>query len=605
MSRRWRQARRRVRRHAKPIRRVLALVLLVVVASGAWVTYRAFGVRDDLLAARTQLTRVESAARAGDVPAARGALTAAQRRTDEAADATRDPVWRAAEHVPFAGASLTNVSGIARAGDDLASHVLPALIDASEVFSGEATSGTTIDLAPFRASVRPLGKASSRVSRTRADLNSLPRARIAAVRDARSELMSRVDQLSSLVEGALTASRVAPGLLGGDGPRRYFLGIQNNAEARATGGLLGSFGIVDATSGRLDLTRTGANSELRNPTAPVTQLGPEFDARYSRFFLTSDWRSTNLTPDFPTVGRLWAAMWEATAGQRIDGAIAVDPVALSFLLEATGPVTMSDGTRLSAENIVEFTLSTAYQRFGDENNPQREAYLNEVTQAVFDRVKRGGVDSGRLAERLGHAVRTGHLRVYSTRPDEQRELEKTQIAGQLPARQKQPYLQVITQNSGGNKLDYYLRRTVEYDGHLTGEAVDTGSGPVPEERARVTVTLTNNAPPSGLPRYVTARPDLPRGAVYPPGQNKVFLSVYAGVGSTLEGATLDGSRTVLESETEKGHAVFSTEVVLDPGESTTLVLDLFQPTTPGAELVYQQQPLVVPDDVVIRQRQRP
>ena len=49
-------------------------------------------------------------------------------------------------------------------------------------------------------------------------------------------------------------------------------------------------------------------------------------------------QDVNLTPDFPTAAATAQAMWERKTGQRVDGVISMDPVALGYVLDATGPV---------------------------------------------------------------------------------------------------------------------------------------------------------------------------------------------------------------------------------------------------------------------------
>ena len=77
------------------------------------------------------------------------------------------------------------------------------------------------------------------------------------------------------------------------------------------------------------------------------------------------------------------------------------------------------------------------------------------------------------------------------------------------------------------------------------------------------------------------------------GQQRLYLSVYAGTG--LLGATLDGADVALESETERGHAVFSAFLDVDPGQERVLVLRVRERRA-GA-LIVRQQPVVVPDVV--------
>ncbi|PXW35295.1 UNVERIFIED_CONTAM: uncharacterized protein DUF4012 [Williamsia faeni] len=52
-------------------------------------------------------------------------------------------------------------------------------------------------------------------------------------------------------------------------------------------------------------------------------------------------------------------MWEQLGAQQLDRAIAIDPIALSSILEGTGPVRLPDGVVITAENVVPITLSAS------------------------------------------------------------------------------------------------------------------------------------------------------------------------------------------------------------------------------------------------------
>ena len=77
-------------------------------------------------------------------------------------------------------------------------------------------------------------------------------------------------------------------------------------------------------------------------------------------------------------------MWEQQSGTTVDGVIAIDPVALSFILGAVGPVTMPDGETVTKDNVVELTESTAYTRFADDNNARKQ-YLQDVAGEIVKR----------------------------------------------------------------------------------------------------------------------------------------------------------------------------------------------------------------------------
>ena len=75
-----------------------------------------------------------------------------------------------------------------------------------------------------------------------------------------------------------------------------------------------------------------ASNSARRLDAPQDYL-----SRYGRFTPAQIWQNLNMTPDFPTVGKLIANLYPQSGGEPIDGVIAVDPLGLRTLLEFTGP----------------------------------------------------------------------------------------------------------------------------------------------------------------------------------------------------------------------------------------------------------------------------
>ena len=86
------------------------------------------------------------------------------------------------------------------------------------------------------------------------------------------------------------------------------------------------------------------------------------------------------------------------------------------------------------------------------------------------------------------------IAVWSTSPDDQKLLEETPLAHVVPD-DPAPYADVVINNLGGNKLDYYLTREIEYS---------AGGCDGPTRKSTVIVRLTNNSPADGLPDYVGA-----------------------------------------------------------------------------------------------------
>src|SRR5690606_30203642 len=144
-----------------------------------------------------------------------------------------------------------------------------------------------------------------------------------------------------------------------DGPREYLLLVQNNAEVRSTGGHVGVFVLLRADDGVISLRDQRSTAEFDDFPSPVVTLT---DAEAALFGPQLAMYPSNVTstPHFPRGAEIVSEMWRRHAGTELDGVLSVDPVALGDLLAATGPVTLSTGTRLTADNAADTMLNRVY-----------------------------------------------------------------------------------------------------------------------------------------------------------------------------------------------------------------------------------------------------
>ena len=409
------------------------------------------------------------------------------------------------------------------------------------------------------------------------------------------ELDARLERVRDIERTAQLANRVLPmmpRLLGQDGPRRYFLAVQTPVEARAGGGFLGNYGEIIAEDGRLSLTRFGRQDELTDaPGKERRQLeAPEdYLARYGRFQPERAWVNVNLSPDFPTDAAAMANLYPQSGGAPVDGVIAVDPAGLAALLGVVGPIEVpSWPTPINAGNALQILLYEQYQRYTSNDVVERVDFLGDVAKVAWGRLTGGDLPPvPQLVASFGPAVRDKHLLLWSSRPDEQRLFEDLGAAGEM-APPDGDFIGLVTQNAGGNKIDYFLRREVDYRADL-----DPGSGRL---RASATVRLHNDAPSAGLSFSLIGNELIPP---LPMGTNKLYLSFYTPW--DLVGASLDGTPVALERATELGRQVYSTAVIIPPGSTATVELTLSGrlPDTDADDyrLDVFRQPVVAPDEV--------
>jgi hypothetical protein len=562
------------------------LFVAVLIAFGCWLGVGALHAKTDLQQARSSAQKAKDALLQGNGDEAAKWAADAQTHAQGARDATHSIPWDVAAFVPWLGSPF-------QAGQQITDVVLGL---ASDVLRPSAEVGTLIspdrllqdghlDVQLLRNEEPALAKISASATRLDDDAKAISDPSFVSVlRTARSQLQQQTSDLATLLQNAALTARIAPSMMGADGPRTYFMGFQTNAEARGTGGLLGGFGILRFDNGVPSIDTLAPNTDLGGVFNPI-DLGPDYTDLYGFANPTSDIRNTNMSPHFPYTAQIWKSMWSQRTGVDVDGVIGLDPVALSYVLSAVGPVVMPDGQVVTSDNVVELTESTLYLRFPNEaDQPARKQYLQDIAKEVVKKMT-GPVQAPRvLLKALGKAVGEGRIQVWSADPNDQKLLEETPLAHEVPD-DAAPYAQVVLNNLGGNKLDYYLKRSIEYSAEqCTGRT----------RNSTVSVKLTSTAPPD-LPEWIAGAPGLSPDAPLrvPNGTMITSIRLIATKGATLRSALANGQRVPVFRGVERGHPTFEVQVAIPPGQSGTLVINLTEPTSAGAPR-FPIQPLVDP-----------
>jgi hypothetical protein len=530
--------------------------------------------------AESRLSALQDAAQAGDQPRSRSLLRALQADARSADQATSGPLWDVGRHVPLLGRSLDTTAGVTHGVRTVADGVLPSLLDAGArlqpVMHG---SGGRLDLVALRRAEPSLDTAVARLAPVVTRLDRLPTRAVLPVVDAgRRRVTTRLDALQDALRELAATSRVAPAMLGADGPRHYLVGFQNNSESRGTGGLLGAYAVVTADHGRLSVDRLGSDRDLYGMPAPRTDLGADYRQLYGRD--AQAWQNSNLSGHFPYAAQLWRDMWQQRTGQRLDGVVMTDPIALGYLLAATGPVRLPDGTAVTSGNVVSLTLYDVYLRYAQDDDARKD-FLVTVARAVFNRLLgAGAADHGGVIRAVARAAGERRFLVWSAHPAEQAALSGTAAAGEVPDRPG-PFAFLVVNNSAGNKIDYFLDRSLTYQLGRCGDG---------RRESTVTVVLRNDVPDQPLPRFVAGRVD-PAARTRASGSSSLLVSLYAARGAGLRGVTLDGKPMRVFAGRERGHPVFVLKVELPRGTDRRLVLRLVEPASNEVPVVLQQ-PLV-------------
>lgn len=327
-------------------------------------------------------------------------------------------------------------------------------------------------------------EALERLDRAEEILEGSPRPSIGQIRSAFFGAQRIVRDALAQLTGARDVLDALPGLLGANGPRRYFLAFQTPSEARGGGGLVGVYGVLNAEDGRLDLEKVAPIRELV-PKLEGVVTGPDwFKDLYGRIGGLNEWRSANMSPSFPSVARVLLRMYLKATGERLDGVIAMDPFVVQQLTRGTGPV-RAEGLDVDVgpDNAERVLLHDIYVEFAGREDEQN-AYLRDLVDQLWKKLGRGEVDGTELAKGLAEAIRTQHLRMFTLVPTEAKALDETGLSGDPTF--YGPHVQTVFHNNfAANKIDYFIQRTQKVSVVITEDG---------DAQIVTTLSIANNAP---------------------------------------------------------------------------------------------------------------
>jgi hypothetical protein len=359
-----------------------------------------------------------------------------------------------------------------------------------------------------------------------------------------------------------------------DGPRLYLVFAANNNEMRIGSGAFLSASVLVVSHGDLVLLPTRPTATLR--LGPFRAWAVHMDADQAKLWgwlaPNDEWRNLGVSPRFDTTARLSTQMVAVVRDVDVDGVLALDPVALEHLVDATGPVRVGSRT-LSGERLLQYLLVDQYRGvdFFDTQQKARRDALGTLAQQAIGQLDAGHWDTRALVAGLRTAGSGRHLLAWSRHPDEQRAWNIAGIDGRL----SRDSLMVGLHNRGGNKLDPF----VGADSVIRTERVADGTD------VSVTVTLANRTP-RGLPRYVAGPyPDAVGG-----GRNvyQGILTLYApGSAPGIEATRTSGrgQAVILAAGRDGPSRVVGVQVKLRAGEHDRLRFRFHLPTHTDALVV--------------------
>lgn len=366
-------------------------------------------------------------------------------------------------------------------------------------------------------------------------------------------------------------------LLGTDRPARFLVLFQNDEELRATGGFIGSFGILDIADGsikKFEVSPSGSYSVqgqltayLRAPEALQT-INPRFEFQDANWF-----------PDFPASAETIMRLYELSHGATVDGVIAVNTGLLTGFLDILGPlVYASDATVIGSDTV----LAQIYRDI--QTNKARGVPPKQLIAALGPYLagQLGAATPRELMQfvQLFNTARNQKdILVYAKDSRVSAALHTLAWDGAIDQTAEQDYLLVVQSNIGGGKTDTRIeqkiieRIEIQPDGYV---------------RKQVTITRTHTGTPATDPQNRTyTRVYIPKGSAliaasgFTPPPESVFHApeTWYDEHPLLE-AEKRGAydpKSGVKMYDEFGKTVYAGWVLTAPGETSTIQLDYLLP----------------------------
>ena len=556
-----------MRRILQGRRGVWLVVVGVVLVAGLWVGWTLWSASRALSDAANHAEVMRAALIRGDADGARLAMREYQESVDTAESRTGGVTWSALERVPGFGDDFRGIEVVSSVLADIGRDGLPPLAEAAEEVSGEAfrpkghafpIEGIAGLAPPAERSQRAFDRAEERLAKVDSSSFAGP------VRAKFDKLRELVGTTRSTLGSTYRAARLLPALLGKDRPRNILLVLQNNAEARSSGGLPGALTLLHTDRGRVKVAGQIDAADLGVTPEPVLPLTAEertvFGPMLGRYAVDA-----TMTPDFARAADLLRARWQLRGGRPLDAVVFVDPVAVSYLMGGTGGIAVPGYPGITANTVVAAVENQVYRATGDRR--AQSDYQQAVAKAVFDALANGTGDSVATLTGLVRGVEEGRVRLHLFDDAEQQQIAGTLIAGDFPTGPtRTPRVGIYVNDAGPTKMQYYLK----YRAHAA--ARDCAGG---RQTIVGTLELHSDTPPD--PRSLS--PAI-TGAGYPgvrvtPGNQLLVLYITTPVGGEvgrfeLDGQLMDGPDVLSFA----GRKLARVAVSLEPQERHTLQFEV-------------------------------
>ncbi len=247
--------------------------------------------------------------------------------------------------------------------------------------------------------------------------------------------------------------------------KTYLVLFQNNMELRPAGGFIGSYGVLKIQKGRV------ADFSIHDVYDADGQLKGHIEPPYPirRYIPMVHWylRDSNFDVDFAKSAQDTAFFLKEETGETVDGVMAVDVTFIKYLLQALGPIPLSDyNETVTAQNLYVLTQRHAEKNFFP-GSSQKKDFLRSLFVALENKLTNGkNISYEKLMNVLEQSIEEKHLLVAVSEQSTQNLFTVNKLSSSLLQNQTgkqneiEDFLGINEANLGTNKANFFLKRKI-------------------------------------------------------------------------------------------------------------------------------------------------
>ncbi|MFH0819213.1 MAG: DUF4012 domain-containing protein [Patescibacteria group bacterium] len=478
------------------------------------------------------------------------------------------------ESAPFAGKQFMAVNHLLLAGISIADGLEDLSLLGEDIanilkLDGAETTFNSISKAKKRQILEKLynspdtiKQSTDKLNLALFDLEQIPeKGLVKPLRDALAPINDNLPLIKELTSKALPLVEVLPSALGYPDETTYLFLLQNNTELRATGGFVGTYGILKFDSAEISYFDTDNIYNLDGPAEQFLFLPPQDEFAKYVDAKAMYMRDANWSPDFPTSANKTEELYhlENGAEQNIDAVIAVDPEFILSLVKLTGAIEI-EGEEYNEENFIDKLqqrVEFRYQAAG-ESDAERKDIISELATILMDRILNLPKEKwGDVWNMINQDANEKHILLSFKNEEVQKYITTLKWDGSVRDQEYtgEDFIMLVDSNMAALKTDKVMDRSIDYKLSKNGEDLI----------ATLTATYQNNGTFSNTTtRYRSY------ARIYVPLGSELISSTGFMTNDKLKGGT--PTAALVKQDEELNKTVFEGFIAIEPKAQEQIVL---------------------------------